>query len=187
MMQTTIIPEREVVHAHITQFGEIATQYSKPRRGVRTKPKPPRASARAPRIRDRATERRRTARNARLAAVAYFAGMMLGGVIPTITWDVAHRQVAQTPLLWLGVAGGLLYSAPIVATWFSAYVGKLKGWGFVLSLEVALTVTQGWTSITALLVLTALNAYVLGEILRDRARIAAAALASRGVAQNMRS
>lgn len=89
------------------------------------------------------------------------AGLLIGGIIPSITWDIVHHQVGERPMLWLAVAGGLAYSAPMVANWFSRYAGAIKAWGFVVSLEVAMTFTGGWTPIAALLVLTGLNAYIL--------------------------
>ena len=71
-------------------------------------------------------------------------------------------------MLWLAVTGGLAYSAPMVATWFSRYAGPIKAWGFVVSLEVAMTFTEGWTPLAALTVLTGLNAYILaGRFAQD--------------------
>jgi hypothetical protein len=70
-------------------------------------------------------------------AASYAVGAVVGGIIPAITWDVAHHQAPTNPTLWLAVAGGLLYSAPLVAAWFSRYVGRIKAWGFVAALETA--------------------------------------------------
>ena len=71
-------------------------------------------------------------------------------------------------MLWLAVAGGLAYSAPMVAAWFSRYSGPIKAWGFVVALEVAMTFTEGWTPLAALAVLTGLNAYILaGRFIAD--------------------
>ena len=92
---------------------------------------------------------------------AYLAGLLIGGIIPTITWDVAHHQTQHRPMLWAAVMGGLIYSAPMVAGWFSRYVGQIKGWGFVVALETAMTFTEGWTTLSALIVLVGLNAYIL--------------------------
>ena len=92
---------------------------------------------------------------------AYLAGLLIGGIIPTITWDVAHHQTPHRPMLWVAVVGGLIYSAPMVADWFSRYVGRIKGWGFVIALETAMTFTEGWTTLSALIVLVGLNAYIL--------------------------
>lgn len=94
---------------------------------------------------------------------SFAAGVLLGGIIPAITFDVAHYQVVDTPMLWLAVAGGLAYSAPMVAAWFARYAGTIKAWGFVVSLETALTVTDSVTAVPALLALIGLNAWVLGN------------------------
>lgn len=94
---------------------------------------------------------------------SFAAGVVLGGVIPAVTFDVAHRQVQACPMLWLAVAGGLVYSAPMVAAWFTRYAGVVKAWGFVVSLETALVVTDYVTAIPTLLTLIGLNAWVLGN------------------------
>jgi hypothetical protein len=64
-------------------------------------------------------------------------------------------------MLWLAVAGGVAYSAPMIAAWFGRYAGTIKAWGFVMALEVAMIFTEGWTPCAALMVLTGLNAYIL--------------------------
>lgn len=110
-------------------------------------------------IKPRRTGRSRHINRKRIAA--FMAGLLIGGIIPSITWDIAHHQVEARPMLWLAVAGGLAYSAPMVASWFGRYAGTIKAWGFVVSLEVAMTFTEGWTPIAALLVLTGLNAFIL--------------------------
>lgn len=94
---------------------------------------------------------------------SFASGIVLGGIIPAITYEVAHYQVEGKAMLWLAVAGGLAYSAPMVAAWFARYAGPLKSWGFVISLETALTVTDNVTAIPALLALIGLNAWVLGN------------------------
>lgn len=112
--------------------------------------------------------RKNKAKQVKKNIFAYLAGILIGGIIPTITWDVAHHQTQQYPMLWMAVAGGLIYSAPMVSNWFSRYVGQMKGWGFVVSLETALTFTEGWTTISALVVLVGLNAYILaGRFTQD--------------------
>ena len=72
--------------------------------------------------------RRNKAKQVKKNLFAYLAGILIGGIIPTITWDVAHHQTQQCPLLWMAVSGGLIYSAPMVAVWFSRYVGQINGW-----------------------------------------------------------
>lgn len=110
----------------------------------------------------RTSTRRRKARSWRQIS-AYAAGIVIGGIVPAITCDVAHNQVQAYPMLWLAVAGGLAYSAPMVAQWFSRYAGAFKAWGFVVSLETAMTFTHGWTAMAGLVVLTGVNAYVLAN------------------------
>ena len=102
-------------------------------------------------------------RKAKTRLVQYAAGAVIGGIVPATTWDIAHSQTQAAPMLWLAVAGGLAYSAPMVAQWFSRYVGNVKGWGFVVSLETALTFTSLETALPALAVLTALNAFILSN------------------------
>lgn len=94
---------------------------------------------------------------------SFASGVVLGGIIPAITWECSHYQVESKPMLWLAVAGGLAYSAPVVAQWFARYSGPLKSWGFVVSLEVALTFTDYITAVPALICLIGLNAWVLGN------------------------
>lgn len=103
--------------------------------------------------------------------VASLGACYMGGIIPALTFGVAHFQApslfgqwSPQSALWLVVLGGLAYSGPMVASWFSCYAGTFKGWGFVVSLEVAMTWTDLYTAIPALLTLCVLN----GMILRDK-------------------
>jgi len=111
---------------------------------------------------NKATRTRRVNKIKRNAS-AFGAGLLLGGVIPAITFTIAHYQVEERPMLWLAVAGGLAYSAPMVAEWFTRYAGLVKAWGFVISLEVALTFTNNITAIPALLALVGLNGWILAQ------------------------
>lgn len=115
-------------------------------------------------------------RNAGKSAVArYAASAILGGIIPALIYHVSHFQapdLTKTPwgpeaALWLLVAGGLAYSAPMVATWFSRYAGVAKAWGFVILLEGCMTFTAPATSLPALVALIALNAIVLAGRMRN--------------------
>lgn len=102
---------------------------------------------------------------------AYLAGFWTGGIVPTLTYAVAHFQAPDLFIqpwgpkeaLWLVVIGGLTYSAPMVAAWFSRYVGNIKAWGFVLSLEVTLTFTEQITAIPALVTLICINGLILAD------------------------
>ena len=108
-------------------------------------------------------ERTRRANRVKRKGASFAAGVVLGGIIPAITCELAHYQVQANPALWVAVAGGLIYSAPMVAEWFTRYAGTVKAWGFVASLEVAMTWTDALTAIPALLALIGLNAWVLGN------------------------
>lgn len=98
---------------------------------------------------------------------AFGSGLFLGGIIPALTFETAHYQVEAKPMLWLAVAGGLLYSAPMVAEFCTRYMGSLKAWGFVAMLEISLTFTDSITSVPALTALVALNAWVLGKRIQN--------------------
>lgn len=99
------------------------------------------------------------------------AGAWTGGIVPAITYAVAHYQAPDltkqpwTPsaALWLVVIGGLAYSAPMVAAWMTRYAGQVKAWGFVISLEVAMTFTDHITALPALLTLVTINGIILGN------------------------
>lgn len=99
------------------------------------------------------------------------AGLIIGGIIPAVTYHVAHYQVQVNPMLWLGVAGGLAYSAPTVAEWFSNYATPLKAWGFVIALEIAMTFTAQTTALPALGVLIAINAFVLARKFSEKPQV----------------
>ena len=118
-------------------------------------------AARAAAIEEASRRPKNQAAEGKKRIFAYLAGLLIGGIIPTITWDVAQHQTIHRPILWTAVAGGLVYSAPMVAGWFSRYVGQIKGWGFVVALETAMTFTDGWTTLSALIVLVGLNGYIL--------------------------
>lgn len=117
-------------------------------------------------------QRTRLKNKAKQEALAWTGGLIIGGIIPIITYHVAHYQ-APNPFvspwgpemgLWLVVFGGLAYSAPTVAQWFTRYSSRAKSWGFVLSLECAMTFTHSaWTTLPALAVLVGLNAIILAN------------------------
>ena len=102
-------------------------------------------------------------KRAKSYALKLVAGTVIGGIVPAITYGVAHYQTQANPALWVAVAGGLAYSAPTVAAWFTRYSGQIKAWGFVISLEAALTFTQPITALPALAVLVGLNAFILAN------------------------
>jgi len=94
------------------------------------------------------------------ARLAGFTGLAIGGFVPVATWTLVHREVTQTPALWLLVAGGLLYSALTVFSWgVAAFGSKAKSVGFCLLLEGILTFANShWLSLSALAVLIFINA-----------------------------
>ena len=103
-------------------------------------------------------------KRSRRQQAAWLGGLVVGGIIPAITYHVAHYQTETHPMLWLGVAGGLAYSAPMCAEWFARYAGPWKAWGFVVALEVAMTFTPSlWTSLPALATLVGINAMILAK------------------------
>lgn len=96
----------------------------------------------------------------------------MGGICPVIAFAVSHFQApnlfveAWTPkaALWLVTLGLLCYSAPLIVDWFQRWVGRFKAVGFVVAMETAMTFTDLYTAIPALLTLVALN----GMILKDK-------------------
>lgn len=95
----------------------------------------------------------------------------MGGICPVIAFSVSHFQAPNllneswTPkaALWLVTLGLLVYSAPLIASWFSRWVGPVKAWGFVIAMETTMTITDLYTAIPALLTLIALNGMILKE------------------------
>lgn len=107
---------------------------------------------------------------------ASFGALIMGGICPIISFIVSHFQapdLTKTPLdasafLWIVTAGLLVYSAPLIISWFSRYVGFGKALGFTVAMEASQTFTGLTTAIPALLVLVALNAIILrGRFLND--------------------
>lgn len=92
----------------------------------------------------------------RLAALT---GLVLGGIIPGITWTIVHFEVTATPALWILAGGGLLYSAITVFDWVTATFGNsFKSTGFVVLLEGALAFSHILAvSLTVLGVLVFIN------------------------------
>lgn len=124
------------------------------------KPKKKRSSSRRSVARMSAVEqvRRAFAPGQRLPAVMGFA---LGGIMPAASYTLVHARegVASNPLLWILVAGGLLYSAPSVFNWArQAFQGQVKALGFVILIEGVATFARiHWISYAGLAVLVAIN------------------------------
>lgn len=68
----------------------------------------------------------RALRGQRLASVI---GGVIGAVVPLLVYRIAHYHAADTPALWLIVAGGLLFSASSVYGWgLKLFGGLVQGW-----------------------------------------------------------
>jgi len=86
-------------------------------------------------------------------------GFLLGGFVPVASYTLIHYEAAERPLLWILIAGGLIYSAISVYTWAKlAFQYTLKALGFVVLLEGIMTFgnTQ-WLSLSGLGILILLN------------------------------
>lgn len=92
----------------------------------------------------------------RLSAIV---GLVLGGFVPLASYTLIHMEVARRPLLWVLVAGGLIYSAFSVYGWArQAFDHRLKAFGFVVLLEGTLTFCSvQWLSLAGLAILMVLN------------------------------
>ncbi|MBI5252614.1 MAG: hypothetical protein HY912_24220 [Desulfomonile tiedjei] len=99
--------------------------------------------------------------------LAMIAGFVLGGWIPITTYSIIHWHVQSMPLLWLLVAGGLVYSALTVYQWAKlAFHQSLKAIGFVVLLEGAMTfVPDPWIGVPCLFLLVIINGLATGTTL----------------------
>lgn len=115
----------------------------------------------------------RRANIAKMNKWASIGSIYMGGICPIIAMVVAHYQapdltkihsfeeIPASSFLWIIVIGLLAYSAPLIAEWFSKYVGGFKAWGFCIAMETTMSFTSEWTAIPALLTLIGLNAMIL--------------------------
>jgi hypothetical protein len=102
--------------------------------------------------------------------VATYLGCLLGGIVPFVSYVVAHheidtsastaRNVASAAL----VAGGLLFSARTVYEWGRlAFRAGGKALGFVLLMEGTMIASRTpWLALTALVYLVAVNGIATG-------------------------
>ena len=106
----------------------------------------------------------RALRGQRLATVV---GSIVGAVVPILVYRIAHHHAAETPALWLIVAGGLLFSASSVYGWGMKLFGGqwYKAGGFTILLELSTVFIQGWESKLALGILILINAVNLAHAL----------------------
>lgn len=106
----------------------------------------------------------RALRGQRLATVT---GSIMGGVVPVLIYRLSHHHAAESPALWLIVAGGLLFSASSVYGWGMRLFGGAwyKAGGFTLLLELSTIFVNGWESKLALSILVLINAVNLAHAL----------------------
>lgn len=86
-------------------------------------------------------------------------GFVLGGFVPIASYTLIHQEATDRPLLWILIAGGLIYSAISVYTWAKlAFKYTLKALGFVVLLEGIMTFSQtAWLALSGLAILIVLN------------------------------
>lgn len=108
---------------------------------------------------------------ARLAAAT---GIGLGATVPTSTFVLIHSSLGVTayPLLWILVAGGLLYSAPTVFQWaLAAFGSKFKAAGFCVLMEGILTFAHipalTYSSLAVLVFINAVSAACALQVRKD--------------------
>lgn len=106
----------------------------------------------------------RALRGQRLASLT---GAIIGAVVPVLVYRIAHYHAAETPALWLIVAGGLLFSASSVYGWGLRLFGGAwyKAGGFTVLLELSTVFVKGWESKLALSILILINAVNLAHAL----------------------
>jgi len=104
--------------------------------------------------------------------LATLIGCLLGGLVPMISFVLAHGEVNQIEPLYEQVAsylvlGGLLFSATTVYTWGRmAFSSGAKALGFVVLTEGALVLAKTeWLGWVALFYLCAINAIATGCVL----------------------
>jgi hypothetical protein len=92
-------------------------------------------------------------------------GFLLGGIVPFLTFMVAHHDMQGflDPKALL-VLGGLIFSFYTVNKWGeSAFQSKLKAFGFVVLIEGTMVFSKiHWLSIVALIFLIVINGIATG-------------------------
>lgn len=107
-------------------------------------------------------------RHNRLALVA---GSIMGGFVPVASFQIAHHEVQDNPVMWLAVGAGLAYSALSVYAWSKvALRSQWKAVGFCCLMELTMTFSETvWLSYGALALLVAINAIACAcQLILDR-------------------
>src|SRR5262245_55814457 len=82
---------------------------------------------------------------------AAFIGGLYGAIIPVGIFEIAHHQAAANRWLWLIVVGGLVYSMLTTFEKVAELTGcKYKAIGYMIFLELTLTLASGWLAWFAL-------------------------------------
>lgn len=96
---------------------------------------------------------------------ATFGGFLLGGIVPFVSYMVAHHDMVSfwDPKMLL-VLGGLVFSFYTVNKWGqAAFQSKLKALGFVVLIEGTMVFSSiAWLSIVALVFLVVINGIATG-------------------------
>lgn len=92
--------------------------------------------------------------------LAGFTGLIIGGAIPAISFELVHYEVHRNPWLWALIAGGLIYSAVTVFQWVTlAFGNAFKALGFVTLSEGAMVLSHNpYVSFGVLALLIFVNA-----------------------------
>lgn len=81
--------------------------------------------------------------------------------LPVASWQLAHAEVQQQPMLWGLVGAALLFSLPSVSAWAKTWTGNgYKAVGFAVLLEGCMTFAHTpWLTYGGLGILAVINAY----------------------------
>lgn len=83
------------------------------------------------------------------------------GFLPIASYAIAHHEMNSNRWLGLLVVAALLFSAPTLAQWAQKWCkSPYKAWGFTILLEGVMVFSKlPWLSITALVILGAINCH----------------------------
>jgi hypothetical protein len=99
--------------------------------------------------------------------LAMVAGAILGGFVPTASFEIARYEVQANPAMYILVTGALIYSAMSVYDFAKvAFKHPAKALGFVVLLEGVLVFAKSLPlSYAGLALLVAINAIAAGNAL----------------------